>query len=109
MKITSEHGESATVIHLAGSADVATVDAIRKALADGMEKSNQHVICNLAEMDFICSDALGALISAHQEAQAGGGFLRLAHPCRRIAGILATTQLNRLFPVFDSLEEALKP
>ncbi|NIA21876.1 MAG: anti-sigma factor antagonist [Anaerolineaceae bacterium] len=107
MNISTEENANAVVVHFAGDADVFSVNSIREALERALETSGKRIICDLTGMDFICSDALGCFISAEQEAEAAGGFLRLAGPQDRIADILATTQLNRLFAVYETLDEAL--
>ena len=107
MEIRTEKAANAVVVHFVGDADVFSVNSIREALEQALEASGNHVICELAGMEYVCSDALGCLISAWREAQARGGFLRLAGPQNRIADILATTQLTRLFAVYKSVDEAL--
>ena len=107
MEIRSEETANAVVLHFVGDADVFSVNSIREALQQALEAANSHVICELAGMEFVCSDALGCFISARQQAQAGGGFLRLVGPQNRIADVLETTQLNQLFSVYGTVDEAL--
>jgi len=107
MNISTENTANAVVVHFAGDADVFSVTSIREALEQARETSGNCIICDLTAMDYICSDALGCFISAEQEAEAAGGFLRLAGPQNRIADILATTQLNRLFAIYGTVDEAL--
>lgn len=108
MEITAETHQGAAVLHFIGSADIAAVDQIREAIGETMDSACCRIVCDLSQTDFICSDALGVFITAHEGAEAAGGFVRLLHPQARIADILATTQLNRLFQVYDNLDEALK-
>lgn len=108
MKIKTETIGSASVVHFAGAADVSAVEEIRRALGECMGACGSRVVCDLSETDFICSDALGAFISAYEGAREAGGFVRLVHPQARIADILATTQLNRLFTIYDNVDAALK-
>ena len=107
MRIQSESVGPVVVLHLGGAADEAACPALRSAILDAIHSSNGRVVCDLAETDFISSDSLGVLISSHQLARSQGGYLRLVRPQRRIAELLATTQLDRLFPIFDSLPAAL--
>ncbi len=107
MRIQSESSGPIVVLHLGGSADGTACAALRTALMDAIHSSSGRVVCDLAETDFISSDSLGVLISSHQIARSLGGYLRLVSPQRRIAQLLATTQLDRLFPIFESLPAAL--
>ena len=108
MNITSERAGDAVILHFSGSADSAAVDQIRRALGHGLGATCCRVVCDLSGTDFICSDALGAFISAHEGAREAGGFIRLVHPQHRIADVLATTQLDRLFQIYDSVSDALR-
>jgi anti-sigma B factor antagonist len=108
MEITTETAQDVAVIRFAGSADAAAVDAIRATLGEMMAACGCRLVCDLSGVDFICSDALGAFISAHEDARAVGGFVRLLQPQPRIRDVLGTTQLNRLFDIYDSLDAALK-
>jgi anti-sigma B factor antagonist len=107
MKILSEQADQAIVLQFLGDADVFSVGDVRQALNDAMAASEHHVVCDLSKMEFVCSDALGCLISARHDAELAGGFLRLAGPQRRIAEILDTTQLNQIFAVYPTVEDAL--
>ena len=106
MKITTEKTGGVDVAYFSGAADVSAVAAVRHALRRGLDDSGFHLVCDLSKVNFICSDALGAFITAHQEARAAGGFLRLVQPQDRVAEILATTHLDRLFEICDSLDAA---
>jgi anti-sigma B factor antagonist len=108
MEITSERRDEAMILTFHGAADAAAVGEIRQALGQGMDEACCRVVCDLSDISFICSDALGAFISAYQGAREVGGFVRLVHPQNRIADILAITQLNRLFEVFDSVDDAMQ-
>ena len=108
MNITTETTEGAAVVHFSGAADIAAVEAMREAINRSMQAADNRVVCDLSEMDFICSDALGVFVSAHEGARRTGGFMRLIRPQDRINEILSTTQLNRLFDIYDSLDAALR-
>lgn len=107
MKITRDSTSDACVIHFCGSADIAAVSDIRQVLGESMSRPPVRVVCDLSGMDYICSDALGAFISAHECARESGGFVRLLAPQQRVNDILKQTRLNRLFEVYDSLDDAL--
>ncbi|MBN2584384.1 MAG: STAS domain-containing protein [Planctomycetes bacterium] len=107
MEIRSENANKAVVLQFVGDADVFSVGQVREALGEALASSGNHVVCDLTKMEFVCSDALGCLISARHDAERAGGFLKLVGPQRRIAEILDTTQLNQLFAVYPTIKEAL--
>jgi anti-sigma B factor antagonist len=55
---------------------------------------------------FCDSAGLHALIGAHKRAQAEGRQVRLAVTGAQVRRILALTALNRLIPVYTSLDQA---
>ncbi|MEB3281909.1 MAG: STAS domain-containing protein [Lyngbya sp.] len=61
-------------------------------------------IIDLAEVEFIDSSGLGALVTALKSARKQGCRLVLCHPSATVKLILEITQLDRVFEVFDELE-----
>ncbi|NLX60210.1 MAG: STAS domain-containing protein [Phycisphaerae bacterium] len=107
MEIRSRNADQAVVLQFVGDADVFSVAEVRQALDEALADSHSHVVCDLSQLEFVCSDALGCLISARHEAEQAGGFLHLAGPQRRIAEVLETTQLNHLFAIYPTVKDAL--
>jgi len=79
---------------------------LREALLGAIEAGETRIVCDLGRTDFVCSDALGVLITAYLKARGRGGFLRLANPQDRLCEILGTTRLDHLFEVFPTVAEA---
>ena len=61
-------------------------------------------IVDLAEVDFIDSSGLGALVSTLKLARRQGCRLVLCHPSATVRLIFEITQLDRVFEIFDELE-----
>jgi anti-sigma B factor antagonist len=75
---------------------------------DGMIADGQrHFAIDLASLPFINSAALGYLVKAYKHLQAEGGELALCSVQPAIATILEMTQLDQVFPVFATEEEAV--
>lgn len=101
LTITASEPDPSTddVLALAGEIDLATshllVDAIDAAIARGA----QRVVLDFAEVTFINSTGLGAMVAATKRLRTAGGDLVL----RRFRGIpasaLATTGLDRFFTI----------
>jgi anti-anti-sigma factor len=103
---TREEG-GCRVIAIAGSADVEASAALRESLLGAIEGGSKCVICDLGHTDFICSDALGVLITAYLKARMRGGFVRLADPQQHLKEVLSTTRLDHLFDVFPDVKGAI--
>ncbi len=64
------------------------------------------VVVSLAQVVFIDSSGLAALISVLKRVPAGGQ-LRLAHANSAVRSLLSLTRLEKVFPSFDTVEQAL--
>jgi anti-anti-sigma factor len=106
MRILTTTAGGCRVLTIIGSADIGASAPLREALMGAVEAGHNRLICDLGQTDFICSDALGVLITAYLKARARGGFLRLAGPEQNLREILETTRLDRLFEVFPTIQEA---
>jgi len=107
MEIQTRREGGCRVVQISGSADINASAALRETLLGAIESGDTHIVCDLGETDFICSDALGVLITAYLKARGRGGFLRLASPRDHLAEILETTRLDRLFSIYPDVRAAL--
>jgi anti-sigma B factor antagonist len=108
VKILTSIAGACRVITIIGSADIGASASLREALLGALEAGHPRLVCDLAQTDFICSDALGVLITAYLKARGRGGFLRLAGLPPQLREILETTRLDRLFEVFPSIQDAVE-
>jgi anti-sigma B factor antagonist len=107
MKIEMREEGGCRVVAISGSADVESAAALRQALLGAIEGGSKCIICDLGLTDFICSDALGVLITAYLKARMRGGFVRLADPQQHLKEVLATTRLDHLFDIFGDVKGAV--
>lgn len=94
----------AIVVRLAGDLDLYNVDQVRAALAGAIDRSPSRLVVDLAEVEFIDSTALGALIDAHRSADGG---LYVATPQDPIRRALQISGIDRHLKVHDSVDAAL--
>lgn len=86
-----------------GEGDMQVKERIKDLLADGQRK----ILLNLAEVNYIDSAGLGALISSYTTARREGGTLKLVNLTKRIKDLLAITKLITVFETFENEPEAL--
>ena len=108
MKVRVRQEGACTIVSIQGSADVGASPALRDALLRAVDAGATRIVCDLSKTDFICSDALGVLITAYLKAHGRGGFVRLANPQKRLRELLATTRLDHLFDVHPDVASAVK-
>jgi anti-sigma B factor antagonist len=92
--VTSTHQDADTMtVALHGEVDVLTVDEVRHALGDAVAASPRLIVVDLADLSFIDSTGLGALIFGFQRARDAGIGFRLARPSRGVHQVLVLSGL----------------
>jgi anti-anti-sigma factor len=102
--VSVERAGGSVVVKLAGDLDLYNTEQVRAALASAADGSPERLVVDLAEVDFIDSTALGALIDAHRRLQDG---LRVASPQDPVRRALQVSGLDRHLKVHDTVDDAL--
>ncbi len=105
LKIT-RRGQAA-VVHVSGSVSVPDAERLGEQLGALAAERTPIIVLDLAEMDFISSLGLGAIISAHLKCRHHQGQIRLVSPIQPVRDILETTRLTKIFPIYQSVDQAL--
>jgi anti-sigma B factor antagonist len=87
--------------------DITNADVLRMALLESAAHGRGTFVVDLTRTRFCDTAGLHALVSAHKRAQAEGGEVLLVMPGPAVLRIFAVTGLDRVFPGFTTLEEAL--
>ena len=92
--VTSVSRDSDTVtVALHGEVDVLTVDQVRIALGEAIAAHPRRIVVDLADLSFIDSTGLGALIFGFQRSRDEGIGFRLARPSRGVHQVLVLSGL----------------
>jgi anti-sigma B factor antagonist len=86
-------------VALHGEVDVATVDQVRVALADAIAGRPRALVVDMADLSFIDSTGLGALIFGFQRCRDQGITFRLANTSRGVRQILVLSGLIEVVEV----------
>lgn len=105
-KIEVERRNEVVVIRLEGELDALAGPALEDAANEAIASGARRCVIDLSEATFIDSIGVGALIRAHRSAAARGGAVCIAGPSGMIAQLIEVTQLDRVFPVFSTVDEA---
>jgi anti-sigma B factor antagonist len=97
----------AAVVTVAGSVSMAAAEPLRETLEELAREQTPVIVVDMTRMDFICSLGLGAIINAHLKCRHHDGRLRLAGATPSVRDLLHTTRLDKLFGVYDSVEDAM--
>lgn len=98
------HADTLTVA-LHGEIDVLTVDQVRRALGEAVATGPGQVVVDLADLSFIDSTGLGALVFGFQRARDRGIGLRLSRPTRAVRQILVLSGLLEVIELVEPAED----
>ena len=87
--------------------DITNADQLRAALLHAAARPAADLVVDMTRTQFCDCAGLHALVGAHKRARAEGRQVRLAVTSPQVRRILALTALDRLIPVYASLDHAL--
>ena len=109
MQISERETGSVTVLDLSGKITLGDGDTLLKdKLHSLLHQGKKKVLLNLADVNYVDSAGLGALVSAYTTVTREGGSLKLLNITRKLQDLLSITKLLTVFETFDSEDEALR-
>jgi anti-sigma B factor antagonist len=90
-------------ITLGDGGDAMLKDKLRSLVQQGRKK----ILLNLADVAYVDSAGLGAIVQSYTTVTNQGGALKLVNTTKRIKDLLAITKLLTVFDTFDSEAEAV--
>ncbi len=106
MTLNSEAHGDVTVVHVFGVlAD--SPDEFSAALTPLLVGPDTKLILDLANVSFVNSAGVSELVRVTAQANVQECRVVLAQPTTFITGVLQTTQLDRFFEVYETLDEAM--
>ncbi len=86
--------------------DVYTAPKLKESLVAQIESGCSNVVVDLEAVGFIDSSGLGVLVGGLRRAKERSGAIRLVCTRESILKIFRITGLDKVFPIFESIEEA---
>ncbi len=96
-----------TVLAPSGRLDVVGAPALKEAVSEAMKQGQPRLVIDMEGVTFVDSSGLGSVVSALKQVRTSKGDLRLAAPNQQVRVVLELTTLDRVFPYFATVEEAL--
>jgi anti-sigma B factor antagonist len=96
-----------TVVAPTGRLDVAGAPALKDAISEVLKNGPPRVVLDMEGISFVDSTGLGSVIAALKQIRSSQGDLRLAAPNQQVRVVLELTTLDRVFPYYSTVEEAL--
>ena len=73
-----------------------------------LNQGRKDVLLNLAQVSYVDSAGLGAIVGAYTTMTREGGSLKLANVTKKLQDLLSITKLLTVFETFDSEDEGLR-
>jgi anti-sigma B factor antagonist len=96
-----------TVLAPSGRLDVTGAPTLKDAVREAGKSGKPRLGIDLEGVSFVVSTGLGSVIAALKMVRSSQGDLRLAAPNQQVRVVLELTTLDRVFPYFATVEEAL--
>ena len=106
LEVSTEHEEGFCIVSVSGEVDVYTSPQLKTVLVEAADDSCGIVIVNMDGVGFIDSSGLGVLVGALRRVREAGGDLRVVCGRDNVVKIFRITGLDRVFPMFTSLDQA---
>ncbi len=108
MKIKQNPRDDIMVLELSGKImGGPDFDLFKGQIAELIESGHKDIILDFGGVPWINSTGLGILITGHLSLKNAGGTLRICNVRERVLSIFYISQLEKVFEVFPTCEEAL--
>jgi len=108
LEIQSKDREGVTILDMKGRITVGPeATALREAVASAVGGGVRQLVLNLAQVDFIDSTGLGAVVMCSTTMRKAGGTVKLLNLSRRNIELLVMTKLATVFETFSDETDAV--
>ena len=99
--------EGVPVVTAPEEIDIANAALLQEVLAEAAGPGPVLVVVDMSRTRFCDSAGLNALVAANRRVRAEGGEMRLVVTSESVTRIVELTGVNRVVPIYASLEDAL--
>tara|TARA_B100001964_G_C13996361_1_gene492940 strand:+ start:170 stop:517 length:348 start_codon:yes stop_codon:yes gene_type:complete len=108
MKINVESTGNVSILQCGGNLDADSVGSFKQVTNGLVDEGSINLVVDCADLDFVDSMGLGALISLLRRVRQREGDLKVAALSEDVKTIFEITRLHRLFEVCETTELACK-
>ncbi len=109
MKIKQSPRDNVMVLELSGKImGGPDFDKFKGEITDLVEGGYKNLILDMSGVPWINSTGLGILITGYHSIKAAEGTMKICNVKERVLSIFYISQLENIFDVYESLDEALK-
>ena len=104
--IDVQQRDGCAVLSVSGEVDLATAPQLRQQLVDLVTDGHRCIVVDLSGTDFLDSTGLGALVAGLKRLRAHDGEMRVVCTTPRVRKVFELTHVDRVLPLFESVDEA---
>jgi len=109
MQIAERESGAVTVLDLSGKITLGEDgNLLKDKLQSLLHQNKKNILFNLAQVSYVDSAGLGAIVSAYTTVTREGGTLKLANVTKKLQDLLSITKLLTVFETFESEDEAVR-
>jgi anti-sigma B factor antagonist len=107
LNISTENYKRAALLKATGRIDSSNAAQFDSALKDLLAAGQSNIVLDLADVSYMSSAGLRAIVAAHRECARKKGTLCLAQPSERVAEVFSLAGLDSIFTVYDDVTSAV--
>ena len=107
MELNVQHADNVTVVHVMGRVDTSSSLLLRKHLIESASQPIAQVVVDLADVQFIDSSGLAALVHGMRSCRENGGDLCLCSLQRAVRMVFELTRLDSAIDIYSGKDEAI--
>lgn len=96
------------VLSLTGHLDFASAAEFTEKARAAIEEHGPYLVLDMADLEYVSSRGVSAMLDALGQAQSHGGALAAANLQSKVKQILSLLEVNEVLPCCDSVEEAIR-
>jgi anti-sigma B factor antagonist len=104
---TQQVNENSASVILAGRLDARNAQTVKETLKQLIDRGSAYLVVDLAQVPFIDSAGLAALVSALKSTRRVGGSVLLSSVQPQARTVFSLTMLDQVFAIHPDLEAAL--
>ena len=107
LEVIERDEQGRAIVSVSGEVDLLTAPVLRERMTASIESNGGDVVLDLSGVTFLDSSGLGVILGAHRRLRERDGTLQIVATAPAVLKILTLTGLDKVFDVFDSVEDAL--
>lgn len=107
LSLSNHPADDHMVVEVGGEIDVYTAPRLREKIVELVNAGHYHLVVDMESVDFLDSTGLGVLVGGLKRVRTHDGSLRIVCTQERLLKIFRITGLTKVFPIHDSIDEAV--